>query len=334
MRNKLVVTLTTVRGSRQYTLNQVARVLVPAFLLMAVVSFFISNALLVKTSDDLAVLEEDHQALADQYESILGTQQLYVSELNELGSTLESLQEENLRMGEVNASLDQTLSGLESMLGLPASETYSPQQAEVLKATAAQRLFLLHSIPNGVPLQGQSISDRFGMRVNPVTRKKSMHNGIDFAAGRGTPVYATADGIVEFSGRQSGFGRLVILQHNFGFKTYYAHLDKLDVKAGQLVAKGDLVAHSGNSGRSTGPHLHYEVRRLYSAIDPEPFLNWNIASFDDLFEKVGEVEWAALFDVICKGQFHAAANCRERGQGEDLALLGQDGADDPQEQVQ
>ncbi|NVK43016.1 MAG: M23 family metallopeptidase [Oceanospirillaceae bacterium] len=320
MRNKLVVTLTTVRGSRQYTLNQVARVLVPAFLLMAVLSFFISNALLVKTSDDLAVLAEDHQALSDQYESILGTQQLYVSELNALSTTLETLQEENLRMGEVNESLDQSLSGLESMLGLPASETYTPKQAEVLKATAAQRLFLLHSIPNGVPIQGTRISDRFGMRVNPVSRKKGMHNGIDFAANRGTPVYTTADGIVEFSGRQSGFGKVVIVQHNFGFKTYYAHLDQLNVKAGDLVAKGDLVAHSGNSGRSTGPHLHYEVRRLYSAIDPEPFLNWNIANFDGLFEKVENMEWAALFDVICKGQFHAATNCRQRGQGGDLAL--------------
>ncbi|MFC6668890.1 M23 family metallopeptidase [Marinobacterium aestuariivivens] len=291
MRNKLVVTLTTVRGSKQYTLNQVARVLVPAFLLMAVLSFFISNALLVKTSDDLAVLAEDHQALSDQYESILGTQQLYVSELNELSSTLETLQEENLRMGELNATLDASLGGLESMLGLPASDTYTPQRAEALKATAAQRLFLLHSIPNGVPIQGTRISDRFGMRTHPVTRKKDMHNGIDFAASRGTPVYATADGIVEFSGRQSGFGKLVILQHNFGFKTYYAHLDKLSVKAGELVAKGDLIAHSGNSGRSTGPHLHYEVRRLYSAIDPAPFLNWNIASFDTIFSEVGTVEW-------------------------------------------
>lgn len=320
MRNKLVVTLTTVRGSKQYTLNQVARVLVPAFLLMAVLSFFISNALLVKTSDDLAVLAEDHQALSDQYESILGTQQLYVSELNELSSTLETLQEENLRMGELNATLDASLGGLESMLGLPASDTYTPQRAEALKATAAQRLFLLHSIPNGVPIQGTRISDRFGMRTHPVTRKKGMHNGIDFAASRGTPVYATADGIVEFSGRQSGFGKLVILQHNFGFKTYYAHLDKLSVEAGELVAKGDLIAHSGNSGRSTGPHLHYEVRRLYSAIDPAPFLNWNIASFDSIFSEVGTVEWGSLIDIICKGQFHASSSCRQRGNAGEVAL--------------
>jgi len=320
LRNKLIVTLTTVRGSRQYSLNQVARVLLPAFLLMAVLSFFISNALLVKTSDDLAVLEEDHQALSDQYESVLGTQQLYVSELNELSSTLESMQEENLRMGELNASLDASLGSLESMLGLPASEVYTPKQAEALKATAAQRLFLLHSIPNGVPVQGTRVSDRFGMRTNPVTRKRGMHNGIDFSVDRGTPVYATADGIVEFSGREGAFGNLVILQHNFGFKTYYGHLDKLNVKPGDLIAKGDMIALSGNSGRSTGPHLHYEVRRLYSAIDPGPFLSWNIASFDTLFEQTEGIEWSSLFDVICKGQFHASTSCRQRGQGEDVAM--------------
>lgn len=297
MKNKLIVTLTTVKGSRQYTLNQVARVLVPAFMLMAVLSFFVSNALLVKTSDDLAILEEDHQLLSDQYETVLGTQQLYVSELNQLSSTLEVLQQENYRIGELNASLDESLGGLESMLGLPASDSYTPEKAEVLKATAAQRLFLLHSIPNGVPIQGARMSDRFGMRTHPVTRKKSMHNGVDFAVDRGTDVYATADGVVEFSGRQSGFGKLVIMQHSFGFKTYFAHLDKLNVKAGDLVAKGQLIAHSGNSGRSTGPHLHYEIRRLYTAIDPAPFLKWNIANFDTIFTDVTSVKWASLKEM-------------------------------------
>ncbi|WP_020679920.1 M23 family metallopeptidase [Marinobacterium rhizophilum] len=297
MKNKLIVTLTTVKGSRQYTLNQVARVLVPAFMLMAVLSFFVSNALLVKTSDDLAILEEDHQLLADQYETVLGTQQLYVSELNQLSSTLEVLQQENYRIGELNASLDESLGGLESMLGLPASDSYTPEKAEVLKATATQRLFLLHNIPNGVPIQGARMSDRFGMRTHPVTRKKSMHNGVDFAVDRGTDVYATADGVVEFSGRQSGFGKLVIMQHSFGFKTYFAHLDKLNVKAGDLVAKGQLIAHSGNSGRSTGPHLHYEIRRLYTAIDPAPFLKWNIANFDTIFTDVTSVKWASLKEM-------------------------------------
>ncbi len=297
MKNKLIVTLTTVKGSRQYTLNQVARVLVPAFLLMAVLSFFVSNALLVKTTDDLSILEEDHQLLADQYETVLGTQQLYVSELNQLSSTLEVLQRENYRIGEINASLDESLGGLESMLGLPASDSYTPQQAEILKATAAQRLFLLHNIPNGMPIQGTRMTDRFGMRTHPVTRKKSMHNGVDFAASRGTDVFATADGVVEFSGRQSGFGKLVIMQHSFGFKTYFAHLDKLHVEAGDLVAKGQLIAQSGNSGRSTGPHLHYEVRRLYTAIDPAPFLKWNIANFDTIFTDVTSVKWASLKEM-------------------------------------
>ncbi len=297
LKNKLIITLTTVKGSRQYTLNQVARVLVPAFLLMAVLSFFVSNALLVKTSDDLAILEEDHQLLSDQYETVLGTQQLYVSELNQLSSTLEVLQRENYRIGELNASLDESLGGLESMLGLPASDSYTSEQAEVLKATAAQRLFLLHNIPNGVPLQGTRLSDHFGMRTHPVTRKRSMHNGVDFAAPRGTKVYATADGVVEFSGRQSGFGKLVIMQHSFGFKTYFAHLDKLNVEAGDLVAKGQLIAHSGNSGRSTGPHLHYEVRRLFTAIDPAPFLKWNIANFDTIFTDVTSVKWASLKEM-------------------------------------
>jgi len=95
-----------------------------------------------------------------------------------------------------------------------------------------------------------------------------MHSGTDFAASYGTPIYATADGVVTFAGTQSGYGRLVKIQHEFGIETRYAHQSKIRVKVGQRVSRGDRIGDMGNSGRSTGTHLHYEVRVGGQAVNP------------------------------------------------------------------
>lgn len=304
MRNKLVITLTTVYGSRQYTFNQVAKYILLAFLILSAISFFVSNALLVVKTDDLSDLEEDHQELSENYELMVGSQQLYIEELKELSLSLSSLKderdklaEENVRIGELNSSLDNSLYGLENLLGIEAADKIDPYRAEQLTIEANKRLFFLHSIPNGVPIQAIRITDKFGSRFHPVRKKRVMHRGIDFKANRGTPVYATADGVVEFAAYNKSFGKLIKLQHNFGFKTYFAHLDAIKVKTGEFVSKGQLIGLSGNTGMSTGPHLHYEIRHMYTAIDPEPFLSWDITNFDSLFTKVKGVKWASLKEM-------------------------------------
>jgi len=302
VKNKLIVTLTTVYGSRQYSLGQVARYLVAFFVIVSAVSFFISNWLLVKTSDDLASLEEDHQQLTDQYEMMLGTQTLYKNELDELSSSLskvanerDQLQEENVRMGELQLSLGENLNELETLLDVPDTGDVSADRLETLTMMANQRLFMLNSMPNGLPIQAIRINDGFGMRMHPLRKKPVLHKGIDYKAEIGTPVYATADGVVEFSGNKGdGYGRQVILLHNFGFRTAYAHLNKMVVSSGEFVHKGQKIAESGNTGQSTGPHLHYEVRHLYKPINPAPFVAWNIANFDTIFTTVKSVKWASL----------------------------------------
>jgi murein DD-endopeptidase MepM/ murein hydrolase activator NlpD len=100
----------------------------------------------------------------------------------------------------------------------------------------------------------------FGYRRDPKTGGRRLHKGVDFAAGVGTPIYATADGVVTHAGWQSGYGRLVKIQHQFGIETRYAHLSSIQVKAGQRVSRGDKIGGMGASGRVTGVHLHYEVR--------------------------------------------------------------------------
>ena len=108
----------------------------------------------------------------------------------------------------------------------------------------------------------------FGFRRDPKTGGRRMHNGVDFAASLGTPLYATADGVVTHAGWQSGYGRLVKIQHEFGIETRYAHLSRLRVKVGQKVSRGDRIGDMGASGRVTGVHLHYEVRVGGKAVNP------------------------------------------------------------------
>ncbi|WP_281994469.1 M23 family metallopeptidase [Ruegeria faecimaris] len=112
----------------------------------------------------------------------------------------------------------------------------------------------------------------FGTRRDPKTGGRRMHNGSDFAGALGTDIFATADGVVTHAGWQSGFGRLVKIRHAFGIETLYAHNTKLRVKVGQRVSRGDHIADMGNTGRSTGTHLHYEVRVNGKPVNPMTYI--------------------------------------------------------------
>jgi murein DD-endopeptidase MepM/ murein hydrolase activator NlpD len=111
-------------------------------------------------------------------------------------------------------------------------------------------------------------TSKFGPRRDPKTGGRRMHKGVDFAAPNGTPLYATADGVVTHAGWSSGYGRLVKIQHEFGIETRYAHMSKLRAKVGQRVSRGDRIGDMGASGRVTGVHLHYEVRVGGRAVNP------------------------------------------------------------------
>lgn len=128
----------------------------------------------------------------------------------------------------------------------------------------------------------------------------ALHGGIDFSAPRGTPIHATADGVVEWAAHHdsSGMGKMIRLIHNYGFSTVYGHLDGIEVKPGNYVRRGDLIGYSGNTGASTGPHLHYEVRHLNRRLDPATFLRWSISEYDILFANEDRVEWESLVEII------------------------------------
>lgn len=127
-------------------------------------------------------------------------------------------------------------------------------------------------IPSIYPTFGE-ISDGWGMRLSPFTNEPEFHTGLDIANKIGTAVYATADGIVTKSHFESGFGKVIIVMHTDGYQTLYGHLYTLKVKVGDAVHKGQIIALIGNTGMSTGPHLHYQISRDGEAINPSAYLN-------------------------------------------------------------
>lgn len=126
----------------------------------------------------------------------------------------------------------------------------------------------LKHMPSMRPISTDLISG-FGHRMHPILKVRKLHTGLDFRAPMGTPIYATADGVVKHSGGGSnGYGIHIDIDHGYGYETKYAHLSKSLVVEGQRVKRGDLIAHSGNSGLSKGPHLHYEIKKDGEKIDP------------------------------------------------------------------
>lgn len=128
-------------------------------------------------------------------------------------------------------------------------------------------------IPFAKPVKSaHRFTSGFGSRRDPKNRRLRQHNGIDLAASRGTPILATADGVVTFASRQSGYGKLIKIRHAFGVETVYAHLNAIRVKVGERVAQGDRIGDMGNTGRSTGTHLHYEIRLNGRPVNPMTYL--------------------------------------------------------------
>ena len=126
----------------------------------------------------------------------------------------------------------------------------------------------LKIIPSIRPVKEGYLGSGYGYRDDPFTDKVRFHYGQDFAVNTGTKVYSPADGKVKYANNQGGYGKVIKIDHGNGFRTIYAHLLKIKVKHGSSVKRGDLIAFSGNSGRSAGPHLHYEVHQYGAPQNP------------------------------------------------------------------
>ncbi len=139
---------------------------------------------------------------------------------------------------------------------------------------AINRETMLKHIPAIQPVLNKDltrVASGFGRRIDPVYHTRKMHEGMDFTAPTGTDVFATGNGTVTFVGWQQGYGNIVKIDHGFGYETRYAHLNRFNVRVGKKVTRGDVIAYVGNTGKSTGPHLHYEVRYKGQPQNPQNY---------------------------------------------------------------
>lgn len=152
---------------------------------------------------------------------------------------------------------------------------------EILKL-AKEKNKLLSAIPAIQPVRNENlkqIASGFGYRSDPFTKVRKFHEGMDFSARTGTPIYATGDGVIARADNSaSGYGNHIVIRHGFGYETLYGHLSKYNCRAGQTVKRGDVIGYVGSTGRSEAPHLHYEVHKGGSVVNPLNFYYGNISA--------------------------------------------------------
>lgn len=160
------------------------------------------------------------------------------------------------------------IGGPETIVALDKAADHLEREVRHISDRLHSDVLRLASIPRGLPVNGY-ITDGFGMRRNPFNGEgREVHEGLDIAVDFGTPVAATADGLVIYAAPHAGYGNLVIVYHSNGITSRYGHLSRIAVEAGQRVKRGDQVGNVGSTGRSTGPHVHYEIRENDQSVDP------------------------------------------------------------------
>jgi murein DD-endopeptidase MepM/ murein hydrolase activator NlpD len=187
--------------------------------------------------------------------------------------TLVAASSDQIQDSEVSSSLDQlhalrssALSGA-TMVGLTMGLNRNVTTADWVRANSA---------PNLWPVEGQ-VTGSFGERIDPFNGEGAFHSGVDIGSSYGTPIVAPADGVVTFTDLLGGYGKAVMIDHGHGISTRYGHLSGFAVAAGQSVHRGDVIGYVGASGRSTGPHLHYEVRINDTPVNPYKYLRITVA---------------------------------------------------------
>ncbi|MCP4074221.1 MAG: M23 family metallopeptidase [Hyphomicrobiales bacterium] len=208
---------------------------------------------------------------AEQKNRIAGVRRSASSKLIEISQLMQQVgikispakfNSSNSRIGGPYEPLDQTSDFSSHLNALEAALTALEK---------ARRKIVLVPVINPVP--GKMVSSHFGSRIDPFKGSYAMHSGYDFKASQGTRVQSTANGKVIFAGLKGGFGKMVEIEHRNGLTTRYAHLSKILVKDGQKILAGKQIGKVGSTGRSTGPHLHYEIRHYDIAVDPRKYLN-------------------------------------------------------------
>ncbi len=281
MRQRLFITISDARNVRQFSVHSaVGKVLMYALSGHAVL-ILAGLLFLGWLAWEIDALNLARQALASEVQADSDAKSRQRSQAeSELSNIEKQIQKKREELGIINRVAKP----------VPSSSAADPKK---VGAGIAQNL--KPYLPLGAPIKGGKVSSVFGMRFHPIWMKRMAHNGIDFDIASDTPIKATADGVVDAVEKApDGFGLMVSLRHAFNFKTVYAHLNKTHVAEGQIVRKGEVIATTGNTGLSTAPHLHYEVRYDEKPLNPHPFLNPDKDGIGRLIKQARSVPWESL----------------------------------------
>jgi len=243
------------------------------------------SQILAKQHEEIADLKQQMRARADAIAIQLGDMKAHVIRLDALGQRLTSMA--GIKSSEFNFGHDPPQGGPE--MDIPGSRPDIADISTMLKSLQSQidlsgsRLSALENVilsrqlgqeihPEGRPVNSGYISSGFGERVDPFTGSGEFHEGIDFAASEGTQIRAVAAGIVTWAGPRGGYGNMVQIDHGNGYATRYGHAYKVLVHVGETVNRGDVLALVGDTGRSTGPHVHFEVLKNGHEVNPARFV--------------------------------------------------------------
>lgn len=290
MNNHFTITVHDDNGVKQYNLHHfVKKALMYAGLFLGVI-ILISVGTILYLSDEVDAIQKKRLEEQNSYHTLQNKNIELNQKIIASNSKLKQKKEELDKMTD-------SLSEIEEIIGIsPVEDMPLMKRVDIAKLSSEDMQTLLQFIPNGSPITYKGITSKFGYRTHPTLNRREFHRGSDMKAKMGTPVYATADGIIDWSGyhKRSGYGNLVIVQHNYGFKTYYGHLKKVVIKSGTFVQKGELLGYSGNTGMSNGPHLHYEIRYMSRPVNPFWFIKWTAQNYNEIFEKEKKIPWQSL----------------------------------------
>ena len=271
------------------------------------------SQLLAKQREEIADLKRQMQVRADAIAIQLGDMKAHVIRLDALGQRLTAMA--GIKSSEFNFGQDPPQGGPD--MDIPGSRPQISDIATMLKSlqgqidTSSSQLSALENVilsrqlgqeihPEGRPVTTGYISSGFGPRVDPFTGGTEFHEGIDFAAPEGTPILSVAAGIVTYAGPRGGYGNMVQVDHGNGYSTRYGHAYKVLVHVGQTVNRGDALALVGDTGRSTGPHVHFEVLMNGHQVDPARFVALRAGT--TAFSGADAVRMAVLPSANAKGQ--------------------------------
>ena len=296
MDKHFTVTIHDESGYKQFNLHKFVKKAIIYSLIFIFTIILGAVATILYLNYNVEVLEKKKEHIQNAYKE-LKTQNLLLQE--DMQGTKASLFKKKKELDELSDSLTE----IEMMIGLKPDENESlRQRVSTAQLSSEERATLLQLIPNGSPIEYNGITSKFGYRIHPTLNRREFHKGTDLKAKLKTAVYATADGIINWAGyhKRSGYGYLIIIEHIYGFKTYFGHLNRVVVKSGEFVTKGQLIAYTGNSGMSNGPHLHYEIRFNQRPLNPYYFIKWTQQNYNEIFEKEKKVKWQSLIAAMSR----------------------------------